>query len=664
MTSLLAALAVLLGTAIIAWVAPGPRLGRVVAAMGVVVAALLGLGPALAVLRGGAGWEVTVPWAMPLPSLRFGLDPLSAFFLLPLLGLGALCAVYGASYMGAFAPRRGLGPQAGFFNIAVAAMMAVLLARDGVVLLFAWEVMTIASYLLVTFEHERAEARRAGWVYLIAGHVGVACLLALILTLGRSAHTFGFAAFAASAPAGGALSTLVFALAALGFGVKAGVVPLHVWLPEAHAAAPSHVSALMSGVLVKLGLYGLLRFSTFLRPMAWWGPLLIVLGLGGGLLGISLAVYQRDLKRALAYSTVENVGIILLGLGIGFWGIAHHHPRVGALGLYGALLHVWNHAALKGLLFLSAGSVLHGAGGKDLERLGGLLRRMPWTGTLMILGAVGIAGLPPLNAFASEWLIYLGLLGGGIGALSGSSVLLFFVSAGLAMMGALATLCFVRLVGVALLGQPRGPAAEHAHESGRWMLGPMVILAGAAVLMSLGASRLVTLLALPAAQIGGPSILTQAGVAGAALRPIGAMGLALLGALLLGATVLGLMVRGRRAADDTWGCGYLAPTARMQYTGRSFAEILAERLLPRSIRPRVAIERPAAIFAEPGSLSADTTDPLTRSAYEPLFDRWTGRFSRLRWLQQGILHVYLVYILVVVVAGLAWASARRWWWGA
>jgi formate hydrogenlyase subunit 3/multisubunit Na+/H+ antiporter MnhD subunit len=417
----------------------------------------------------------------------------------------------------------------------------------------------------------------------------------------------------------------------------------------------------MSGVLIKLGLYGLLRVSTFLQPQGWWGPLLVVLGLGGGLLGISLAIYQRDIKRALAYSSVENIGIILVGLGLGFWATSSGQPRIGALGMYGALLHVWNHAVIKGLLFLCAGSVVHGAGSKDLERLGGLLRRMPWTGTLMILGAVAIAGLPPLNAFASEWLIYMGLFKGGMGAASAVGSLLLFGAAGLAILGALATLSFVRLVGVGLLGQPRSPEAHSAHESGGWMIGPMVVLAVTALVMSLGASRLVSLLPRAVQQLTGAPLDVE--IASIQLRPLGAMALALFVVLLLAVLVLRRSIGPVPVEDATWGCGYLAPTARMQYTGRSFAEILAERLLPAVFRARSSVELPGGIFPAPGRISADYTDPLTRSAYEPLFERWARRFARLRWLQQGILHVYLFYILVVVVTALTWASARRWWWG-
>jgi hydrogenase-4 component B len=662
MTALLASLGVLLGSGGLALAAGRwPRLATSIGALGVIVASVTGMGPTVSVLRGGTVGDFSLPWAVPVGEIRLGLDPLTAFFLVPLFVLGAVCAVYGAVYMRAYSDRRSLGPAVLTFNATIAAMLLVLLARNGIVLVFGWEMVTIGAYLLVSFEHDKPEVRRAGWVYLIAGHIAMLCMFGIFLTLGRLAGGFGFEAFLAHRPPAGALASFLFLLALVGFGIKAGIVPLHVWLPEAHAAAPSHVSALMSGVLIKLGLYGLLRTATFLRVAWWWGPSFMVLGLGGGILGISLAAYQRDLKRALAYSSVENIGIILVGLGIGFWGLSSGHPRIGALGVYGALLHVWNHAAVKGLLFLCAGSLLHGAGTKDLERMGGLLRRMPRTGTLMILGAVAIAGLPPLNAFASEWLIYMGLFKGGMGTAGASGSLLLFGAAGLAVMGVLATLCFVRLCGVAVLGQARSPAAEHAHESGPWMVAPMIVLGAAAVAMSLLASRLVMLLPLTAQQLTGASL--EIDTASVQLRMLGAMALGLWSALLVVAVVLRLAIQRGPAADATWGCGYVAPTARMQYTAHSFAELMAEGLLPAMLRARGSANLPSGLFPEVARVSTEYTDPLTRSVYEPFFDRWARRFVRLRWLQQGILHVYLCYIVVVVVAALAWVSARRWWWG-
>jgi formate hydrogenlyase subunit 3/multisubunit Na+/H+ antiporter MnhD subunit len=517
--------------------------------------------------------------------------------------------------------------------------------------------MTLASYALVVFEHEEAAVRRAGWVYRVAAHVGVACLLAVFLLLGRASGRLEFAAFAVS----GWGAPVVFGLALVGFGIKAGVVPLHVWLPEAHAAAPSHVSALMSGILIKMGIYGLLRVMTFLPPARWWGPTLLWLGLVGALYGISLALYQRDLKRVLAYSSIENIGLVLVGLGVGLWGQSRGQGRLAALGLYGGLLHLWNHVLMKGLMFLSAGSVLHGAGAKDLERLGGLMRRMPTTGALMTLGAVAICGLPPLNGFVGEWLIYLGLVEGGLGADRAHHISLLIAVGLLALVGGLALLCFVRLIGVVLLGEPRHEAAAHAHESSPWMTGPMLLLATASAVVAVAPDRVLGALARVAAQLGGPAEAAALGPVAASTRVIGLGSLVLLAALAGGGGVLALFVRRRAPAQaSTWDCGYAAPTARMQYTGAAFSELLAERLLPPPLRARVTRQAPEAIFPTAGQLCTEQVDPFTRAVYEPLIARWADRFARLRWLQQGILHVYLLYILVVLVLALGWMSLGAW----
>ncbi len=653
MAPILVAVAVLLGSGLLALAASrAPRLATAIGALGAVAAAVIGLAPTVAALGGGPPLALARGWAVPAGTLAFGLDPLSAFFLAPLLVLSAIAAVYGRAYLLAYAARKPLGPPAFFFNALVASMILVVVARDGVLFLVGWEAMTLTSYLLVAFDHEDPAVKRAGWVYLIAAHAGVACLLAMFLLLARG----GSLEFAALGASGRALPTVVFLLALLGFGVKAGLVPLHVWLPEAHAAAPSHVSALMSGVLIKMGLYGILRATTFLPLAGWWAPALIVLGLVGGLLGISLALYQRDLKRVLAYSSIENVGLILLGLGVGLWGVSRGDGRLAALGLAGGLLHVWNHALMKGLMFLGAGSVLHGAGGKDLEKLGGLMKRMPATGALLTVGAVAIAGLPPLNGFAGEWLMYLGLVEGGLAR--GGVAALFAVGL-LALVGALALACFVRLVGVALLGQPRGEAAAHAHESPPSMLGPMALLAAGCAVVAIAPGRVLALFAAVVGQLGGPAAAAALPQVAAGTRPIGLGAAAVWAGALVFAAALAVLAR-RRAAADTWGCGYRAPSARMQYTAGSFAELFARRLLPRPLRARVASRPPEAIFPRAGDFSSESADPFTRGVYEPFLARWADRFQRLRWLQQGILHVYLLYILVALLLALGWASARAW----
>jgi formate hydrogenlyase subunit 3/multisubunit Na+/H+ antiporter MnhD subunit len=631
-------------------VARARRAATLLASAGAMVGCALGLFASVTALGGGQGAEVAAPWRVPGGAILLGMDPLSAFFLAPIFVLGALCALYARAYLG---PRPLAAAE---LNLLVASMALVVLARHALLFLVAWEAMTLLAYLLVTLEHREAEVRRAGWVYLIASHVAVIALVAFFLALGARAE--GELAFSALAAADASVATagVLLGLALVGFGVKAGVVGLHVWLPEAHAAAPSHVSALMSGALVKVGIYGLLRTVLLVDAGAGFGRVLMVLGVAGTLLGIALALQQRDLKRILAYSSVENLGVILLALGLGLWAKDHGNGALAALAFGGGLLHVWNHAAMKGLLFLDAGSILHGTGTRDVERLGGLLRRMPWTGWTMLVGAVAIAALPPLNGFSSEWLLFraLATVGTKGDALSGLAAI--GGAAALALAGGLATLCFVRLIGVVLLGTPRSDAPAHAHEPSAAMIGPPLVLAAACVAGALCAPRLVTLQAPLLADLGGVS---EAEVAAAAdsLVPIVRIDAALPLAMLLG-TALFLRQTRRAPRSETWGCGYAAPTPRMQYTGRGFSEFLTARVLPRWMQPRLSGRRPSGTFPTAASFGAEDTDPLTRSAYEPFLVRCGARFARLRFLQQGNVHAYILYILVAAIAGLAWVAFR------
>jgi hydrogenase-4 component B len=642
-----------------------PRVATALGAGGAVLGCLVGLVPALRVLLTGAPESLRFAWDAAHGVFAVEVDALGAFFLLPVLGLSALAAVYGGDYLLAYRHEKSLGSPWFFFNWFVAGMVMVLAARTALLFLVAWEVMSVAGYCLVTFEHEKKEVRKAGWVYLIATHVGVAFLFLAFVLLGRNAGSLEFDAFRTMPTLEGASAGIVFLLALVGFGAKAGFVPFHVWLPEAHPAAPSHVSALMSGVMIKMGLYGMLRVVTFLgQPAPWWGLTLAGLGLFTGLVGIALALQQRDVKRVLAYSSIENMGLIGLALGVGLWGWASNLPLVAALGVTAGLLHVWNHALMKGLMFFAAGSVFHGTGAKDMERLGGLMQRMPWTASAMIVGAVAIAALPPLNGFVSEWLMYLGLLKCGLATNDSRSLPAFFAVGLLALIGSLAALAFVRLTGIVLLGSPRSEAARHAHESSPWMVGPMLLL----VFLCLAAATV------PQAVTGwmrgavdevlGP----QAGAtwvelesSKAALDVIGNVNTWTLVAIAAG--ILGLLAWSRRAVrveGATWGCGYARPTARMQYTGRSFAEMIAEQLLPRFLRPHTARRAPRGLFPSTSTFASDSADPVSEKMYEPFFGSCAERFSRLRILQQGKLHVYLIYILVMVVLALAWVSLRTW----
>ena len=459
-----------------------PAAAQRVACAALVTAAALAIAGALSVLALGHAAEFHAQWSPPGASLALRLDALSALFLLPIFGIPAAGSVYGLAYF----PQAARGGQARrlqiFYGLVTAAMALVTVAANAMLFLVAWEVMALCGFLLVLTEHEKKAAQRAAFVYLAATHVGTLALFALFSLLGSAAGSFDFARMAAAGLAPGAGT---FALMLLGFGLKAGLMPFHFWLPGAHAAAPSHVSAVMSGVLLKTGIYGILRVSgLFASPPLWWGLVLLALGCASAVLGVAFALAQHDLKRLLAYHSVENVGIIAMGVGLALVGRAIGDPTLVLLGFGGAGLHVVNHALFKSLLFLGAGAVDHACGTREIDLLGGLARRMPRTAALFLVAAVAISGLPPLNGFVSEWLVYLGSLQ----ALSSASPFVAWAALAapvLALVGGLAAACFAKVVGTVFLGMPRSDRGASAHEPAHAMLGPMALLAAACIFIGL-----------------------------------------------------------------------------------------------------------------------------------------------------------------------------------
>lgn len=666
MALLLTAIAILFATGLAGFfVNHRPRLVTAIATGGAVAACVIGLIPSVRALFGADLGSVRLPWHVPGGAFFVQADALSAFFLIPIFVLTAAAAIYGGEYMLAFGKTRSLAPPWFFFNLFIAGMVLVVIARNAVLFLVAWEIMSIAAFFLVTFEHEKRDVRIAGWIYLVAAHLGVGCLLAMFIALGRHAGSFDFDHIIAAGNFAPTTGAIVFALALVGFGIKAGLVPMHIWLPEAHPAAPSHVSALMSGVMIKLGIYGILRTTLLLgNPPAWCGPMLAIIGLATGAIGVSLALIQRDIKRSLAYSSIENIGLIVLALGVGLWGAANGHTLVAVLGLAGGLLHIWNHALMKGLMFLCAGSILHGSGTKDMEKLGGLMKRMPETGLLMAVGAVAMSALPPMNGFVSEWLMYMGMLRGGLEFSGIGRIVLLFGVGILAFIGGLALICFVRLIGIVLLGEPRSDESRHAHESSRRMVLPIAVLVALCVLSALFPRAIAMAFSGVIAQISAIPSAKFVATIRSSDSPIATLGL-LNGFIWIviawvAFTLIFLRRRAPESADSTWGCGYLAPTSRMQYTGQSFTELIVTRMFPRSLRPRTSVTAPRGNFPAATALASEYPDPFSRRIFRPFFERWATRFARLRWLQQGKLHIYLLYFVIVLIVAFAWLVLRRW----
>jgi hydrogenase-4 component B len=629
----------------------GASPGQLLSILTMLAASCTGLAGALLILVRGSSEIFELAWTLPFGTAELGVDLISAWFLIPIFLIPGCAALYARTYWSADQHPGSVRKMTLFFGLMVAGMSGVVIARDAITFLFAWEIMALAAYFLVTTEDEKREANEAGTLYMITTHTGTLGLFALFPLLYAVTGSWIFPA-AASLEASSPTSTAIFLIALFAFGLKAGIMPLHIWLPSAHANAPSHVSAAMSGVILKVGIYGLVRTLSFFHGVPlWWGCFVLLLGVVSGVLGVVFAIGQHDLKRLLAYHSIENIGIITMGLGVALIGQASGSPAMMLLGMTGALLHVLNHAAFKALLFLGAGSVIHACGTRQIDLMGGVARRLPYTALLFGTGAVAICGLPPLNGFVSELLIYLGLFRGVQG--SGVAAAVAALSApALAMAGGLAVACFVKVYGVVFLGTPR--VEEHAarHEAGWQMLLPMSVLALVCAVIGLAPALLGTVLqrtgmaALPLLAVSDEGTLQ-------ALVPLHM--LTILAIILLLLLVLFTVCYRRRLATAplgstvTWGCGYQRPAARMQYSASSFAQMLtglfAFVLKPYTHRPGIS-----GVFPSPADFHSHVPEAVLERLYIPALENLYQRFVPLRRLQNGILQQYVLYILITLVA--------------
>jgi len=632
------------------------RRDRAAVASGAAAAAAfcaLGLFASVSSALSGAQVEWQGPWSLPIGSLRLGIDPLSAVFLSCLFAVGLLTSVYGAGYMLAYAGQRRVGWTASAYNALLASVALVFLARDGVLFLLAWEAMTLSAYLLVVFEHGKREVREGGLWFLVLNHFGVACLFGYFALMGSALGSFQLPARATAFTPG--ISIALLALAFIGFGTKMGLAPFHAWLPAAHPVAPSHVSALLSGILLKCGAYGLLRTLLLVKGVpAACGWVLFACGAGTALLGAINILAATDLKRSLAYSSIENVGIVALSLGLGIVGLASGSAIVAALGICGALLHVLSHAAFKSLLFSAAGSVLHGAHTRQMEQLGGLLRRMPSTAALFLCGAATAAAVPGLAGFASEFLVYRGLFAGLSQLPPAGKAASAAALAALALTGGLAAAGFTRAFGIVFSGTPRSEQAAHAREQGRAMLWPMAALAIACVALGIAPRAAFAFLSTALAELGVDAAALAAPIDQAAR--VGQLGLAFLLLCFALAAFRNRALRSRSVASSvTWGCGYAAPSARMQYTSASFARP-ALSVLHGAVKIESRGELPSAFFPDALERRAVATDRLEASLYRRGAAFAARMLAALRALHRPRVQVYLLYMFVALVLLLSWAA--------
>jgi len=583
---------------------------------------------------------------LDLFSLSFHVDSLSAFFLTAIFAVSLMAAIYSFHYMESDDDGIKVGVNYFFFSLLIASMALVVTAANILTFMISWEIMSLSSFFLVIYGHESVENRKAGYLYFVFTHVGAMFVLAAFGLIYGQTGSFDLVPMA-DVPE--TVKILIFVLSFIGFGSKAGVFPFHVWLPHAHPAAPSHISAVMSGVMIKTGIYGILRIYTILDFHApVFGYITLIAGVVSGILGVVYALGQHDIKRLLAYHSVENIGIILIGIGMGMIGAATGNPMVAVLGFAGGILHVLNHSIFKSLLFMGAGMVLHRTGTRSIDALGGLLKGMKITGTTFIIASLAICGLPPFNGFVSEFLIYMGSFKA-IPFGSVSFAMSVFAIISLAIIGGLALACFTKVVGVVFQGEPRTKAAENAKEKGVTMMFPMAVLALACLVIGVF-PKLFIQMALTAVQALGLEYGQLP------IEPFGHMTCSITFAALLFLVVV-LVIMGIRSiyyknktitSSGTWGCGFTQPTVKMQYTGSSYAGSILEFFS--AAAPLVEDHPPIkGRFPEKTHYHSHVNDiaelHMKNVIVRPVF----YLFDKLRWMQHGDIHLYIGYILLAIV---------------
>jgi hydrogenase-4 component B len=617
------------------------------------------------VLVGGSDGSARIlPLGIPWLHAHLRLDTLAAFFLVVVNLGGASASLYAIGYgRHEQAPQRVLP----FYPAFLAAMNLVVLADDAFTFLFAWELMSLASWALVMAHHRAEGTARAGYIYLVMAGFGTLCLLLAFGILAGAGGGYAFQAIRSEALLSWQQS-LVLLLVLLGAGSKAGIVPLHVWLPLAHPAAPSHVSALMSGVMTKVAVYGLIRilFDLAGPPAWWWSIVILAVGASTAVLGVLYALMQHDLKRLLAYHTVENIGIIFIGLGLALAYQANGLETGAALALTAALFHVLNHSLFKSLLFFGSGAVLSATGERDMERLGGLIHRMPVTATTFLIGCAAISALPPLNGFVSEWLTFQAILNSPALPQWGLRFLVPAVGAALALSAALAAACFVKAFGITFLGRPRSPVVEAAREVDAWSGAAMILLALLCVLAGVLPGLVVDALSGVVRELtAGGGLPRQSTLPWLSLIPLAPErssynGLVLLIFLAVTSTVIAFAVRHlashavRRA--PAWDCGFPDASPVTQYTAGSFAQPIRRVFGRTAFGATERVEMPEPGSLEPARLHVELRDRVWDYLFVPIATAVESSATRLNTLQFLTIRRYLTLVfaaLVVLLSGLA-----------
>lgn len=609
----------------------------------VIAFVLMGIGSLTGLAGAGLGLFsiASASFAFPWPAVEntiIGLDPLSAFFLVPVFLTGGLGSLYGLGYWKQKDHPHNAQRLQFFWGFLVSGIGLLIIGRHALSFLLGWEIMALSAFILVSTEDENKETRKSALVYLISTHVSTLVLFGFFALWKWTTGSFSLLPIAEGA-VHPVLLNILFFLALFGFGLKAGMMPLHFWLPGAHASAPSHVSAMLSGVMLKIGIYGLVRIFLLLpAPPVIWGGSILFFGLVSGLFGVIFALSQHDVKRLLAYHSVENIGIILMGLGLAFLGRSFQKPEWVALGMAGCLLHVWNHSLFKTLLFYGAGSVIRQTGRRNIDMLGGLSKSMPWTALFFLIGAIAISGIPPLNGFISEFIIFIGLIRP-VTIDGRQTIGLAFSAPILAMIGALASACFIKVYTAVFLGSPRTHASLYVHEAPAAMIIPMAILALICTTIGTVPGLVVPILE----SVTGQMVLSQ-------LIPLQTISW-IAGGFFAGVLfiALGVLIKNRkRKRSVTWDCGYAEPTSRMQYTASSFGHSLTS-MFGWVLRPQERKPKLKEIYPAPASLESHVDEVVLDRALAPVFHKVKKIFAWFNKFQRGQTQNYLLYILITVL---------------
>ncbi len=612
------------------------------------------------VILSGKNISSTITLSAPVGRVLLQVDPLSAFFLLFISFGSTLAALYSLGYLKMYQGDRrySTGSYYFFMGLLATAMMAVTIVQNALMFLIVWEIMSLASFFLVTFENHKKEVRQAGLYYFIAMQIGAAFLLVAFSWASLLSGDVSIGSFAHIGLQHPEAATVIFILFFIGFGTKAGFIPLHSWLPQAHPAAPTGVSAAMSGIMIKTGIYGILRVILIMGvPAHWLAYFVFAVGLVSGLLGVMNAIAQHDLKRLLAYHSIENIGIIGLGIGLGMIGTISDQPIIALAGYLGAILHVFNHFTFKSLLFYGAGVVYSKTHTRDIEKMGGLVKVMPHTAALFLLASLAISGLPLFNGFISEFALYYGMVQGlSVNSLSVNLTVLIGMS-GLAFIGIMAVICFTKVFGVCFQGVSRGAVCQEPNRESPLMLVPMFVLAAFILLIGLAAPLILPLFSKVIGQfvpLAGQwtNLMDIYDQLSRALWLLGGM------IIFIGGLRWFLLYKRTPATSKTWSCGYQQASPRLQYTASSYASsflALISEFVPLSSN----LKRPQGLFPTEASYSSHGDDMADRLLIRPLVRAVQWFLKLFSWIQSGHMQQYILYGLVFLILLIIWTMGVR-----